>query len=526
FVIGQNVVDGVNPVTLRDSQTGEVMSQLSGHNHAVESAAFSPDGAWIATAGRYHDVLLHSSDGKFHARFTSDSRNESLVFSADSKFLYVIKRNPEGDPIGQVLVKCSVPDLRIVQQLEVGISPLVCALSSDGRWLVTADNNGWVRLSSSGEIPPLRGEKLRGRVRCIAMNSNGSLLAAGCDNGLLYLWNFRDGSQLPKPLVLDSGQAMVTGVKFVSDAAIATTSRDGSVRIWNLDDALSPYVEFSPEADFLKSGPEDPNCIHARSSAGNIEEIDLDTLTSKRLADVPTDYHHCFTKTSDNSLFVAGSDNGIVAFEPWPQQEVYRIPYPKKSQACSWLELVDDDSRLLALYQDRLHCHRSSDGELLREFLIPEEGTERLAVSPNERYFIVLSRSILRCLELKSFRLLKQLPAQSSEYACVRFSPDGEQIAVGYQDGTVKLLQANSLSIMHVLPGHREGVNDMRFLDQHTLATSSSDLRFWDIDSGRELGKLELEASIYHMHYSPSRQTLYLTRRHQPMLMLSGQQDR
>lgn len=94
-VVGQIVVDGINPVALRDVETGSVLQQLTGHEYSVQSAAFSPQGHLIATAGRYQDVLIHSLDGTLLHRLTTGSRNESLAFSSDGPYLLAVIRLPD-----------------------------------------------------------------------------------------------------------------------------------------------------------------------------------------------------------------------------------------------------------------------------------------------------------------------------------------------------------------------------------------------------------------------------------------------
>ncbi|MFP4555851.1 MAG: hypothetical protein ACLFNU_03175 [Bacteroidales bacterium] len=100
----------------------------------------------------------------------------------------------------------------------------------------------------------------------IGYNPKRNILAGGFGNnqGAVYLWNYQTGSLLS---VLRGHKAKITGVAFSSQGNLmATSSYDGTVRLWNLDDLnILPVVfddheswvtaiDFSRDGSYVISG--------------------------------------------------------------------------------------------------------------------------------------------------------------------------------------------------------------------------------------------------------------------------------
>jgi WD40 repeat protein len=234
-----------------------------------------------------------------------------------------------------------------------------------------------------------------------------------------------------------------------------------------------------------------------------------------------------FAVTDDQSRWLVEGDDSIVIFDGATFEELRRLPFPAGRSACAWLELIDNDRRVLALFQDRLCSYRLTDGKLLHESSIEDEGAERICLSPDESSIMVVSQNYVRWFTPEDLRLQHESKVDFSLFTFAKYSESGKWIAVGRQDGTIELLEASTRRRGHLLHGHREGVDDCIFISQdRVIASVSSDdsLRFWDVASGRELGKLDLGESLsgYRLHFSDRQQSLYLLQPDAPIRQFSG----
>ncbi|KAK3952208.1 hypothetical protein QBC32DRAFT_324617 [Pseudoneurospora amorphoporcata] len=113
---------------------------------------------------------------------------------------------------------------------------------------------------------------------------------------------------------------------------------------------------------------------------------------------------------------------------------------------------------------------------------------------------------------LASGSCLQTLKGHSDYVRSIAFSPDGQRLASGSDDRTIKIWDAASGSCLQTLEGHSSYVYSVAFSpDGQRLASGSNDktIKIWDLASGNCLQTLEGHSgSVYSVAFSPDGQRL------------------
>jgi WD40 repeat protein len=190
---------------------------LNGHTQGVNDIAYSPDGKWLASAGKDNLVKLwDTATGALMGDITAHTDNVAAV-----------------------------------------------AFNPDGTWLASsgASDDATIRLwlPASGELlRVLTGHTQT--VYTIAFSPDGKLLASGGKDGLVIVWRVADGASIHR---LSGHRLAVQGVAFSPDGAyLASVSADATLQFWDVvtGESLARFetggeglntVAYHPQGDFI-----------------------------------------------------------------------------------------------------------------------------------------------------------------------------------------------------------------------------------------------------------------------------------
>jgi WD40 repeat protein len=224
--------------TLRDPQiggSGAYGPDGAAHRDMVESLAFSPDGAVLAS-GSFGEVKLWHRPAPT-TRFALATPAATLVVpSPDGRLLALAT---EGAPL-RLIDATSGKELRLIA---TSTSPArAVAFSPHGKLLAVASGDRGLRISATADGSLVAQTVLACDTAAIAwIGDGGNQLATGGDDGIVRIYTIPSVSApWPAPRELKGHAAAVTALATLPGGAqLLSASADGSIRHWTLSDGQS-----------------------------------------------------------------------------------------------------------------------------------------------------------------------------------------------------------------------------------------------------------------------------------------------
>ncbi|MFI5455459.1 MAG: WD40 repeat domain-containing protein [Isosphaerales bacterium] len=168
------------------------------------------------------------------------------------------------------------------------------------------------------------------------------------------------------------------------------------------------------------------------------------------------------------------------------------------------------ESQLVILHADGCLTHWDGDRSSEREMRSSTTDTpnSQLAISP-DKITLALNENADSVIVLSTGEIGRTLArvANAPTASALAFSPDGRELAIGCQNGVIRLVNKATGKDRRTLVGHHTGAVAFAFApDGLTLASAGHDgtARLWDVQTGQELAILERRSgALTALAFSP-----------------------
>jgi WD40 repeat protein len=467
---------GYSGVVLRDAVSGK---QLWARGNCVVSVAFTPDGKAIAIAAGSVSSAIHIHDArnydelqtlKFGRDVDIGGSVQALTFSPDGQTLSIKMDTVDGHVLHLWHRVNSRKSLRVCLPSRTGWgSP---SFSNDGATLALTSGNT-IRLWDAATAKERHTFPFHDGVVEMAISPDGQGLATAEADGSMHLWNAASCAEQARwnamqPLRLDAGCdesrariAYAADGRTVSSYRFAYNRGDACLCRWSaITGRLLRKVDGLADTFLCGITPDCKSAVWVRED-GELGVFDL--ATGRRKAQFRVQVPGRFNQGRLDGVFTPdGRRLAVTGTEDATTRQwdlVTRRALPPLAQQ-------DEDCPTALAY--------SADGRILAGFIqVNEKIGEKWTVE-------------LRLWESATGCCIHRIEYPSETPRTLAFAPHGRRLAVGFTNGTIRLIDALTGKFLGKLEGHRGEIRALRFSpDGATLYSGSGDttVLIWKTDA-------------------------------------------
>ena len=320
------------------------------------------------------------------------------------------------------------------QNIEAGKSPVnAVAFNNDGTILATGSAlDDGVRLwdtTTLKQIQILKPEGIIYGINHIEFSVDGGILAAGCINGTIQLWDVNTSEHI----ITFTGYESVRSISFSPDLrSIATVGNNSTVHIWNIFTGETEHTitDFQEYYNCFAVSP-DGNTVACNSINGIIHSFDTTTGELQKKVQLHT-YRSVrrIAYSPDGKTFVAADHNSATLFEVDTGREIYRS---KEHQAAGNCVAISPDSSIIAsggTTSNTVGLWDANTGENLHILTRHEGDVTCLAFSPDSSIIASGSRDkTVHLWDTKTGEKMRVITHSKGIITDLAFSPDGKTLA-------------------------------------------------------------------------------------------------
>jgi WD40 repeat protein/serine/threonine protein kinase len=400
----------------------------------IMQLASSAKGEFMALACRNNGArIINLKNGKIVVLPGHQDEVLSVAFSADDRLLATTGRD------GYVRV-WDVESKKYLHQSKFHKGEVArIAFSPDGRWLVSAGEEIHVQETDSYKVVKKLTENFRG-IQSLAFSKNGRLLAAGSEDGLIYIWEVKQFILIAR---ITGHKDSIEWLFFTKDdRSLISAGFDAKVRTWEIvtRKKISEFSIFElPNAQDISA---DEKIVATSYLTDTIKLFDLETGDLIFKFKASDDMVSGVMFSEDNRQLITASHAGRIKF---------------------WDYMLDHKDVGLVGNHDGINSTAfSADGKLIA------------SGSLNGQVII---------WETASGKKLNEMNAGKSGVSSIYFSPLSNDLTIGTEDGHLAVWSSKDNRQLTNSSVHQSGIWGLVYThDGRYLITASLDghIKVWD----------------------------------------------
>ncbi|MFO0979315.1 MAG: serine/threonine-protein kinase [Planctomycetaceae bacterium] len=431
-------------IQLWNTETGEKLKTLKGHESRITSACFSLDGKYILSGSYDHTIKLWNAETGDEIKTLEGHEGavSGVCFSPDGTRI-LSGSSESGDSALKLWDAVSGQELKAFK-VEGSLGDI--CFSPDGKRMLTS--SGCINLWDAATGEKLKSLQSGGKAACFSPDGKFILSA---DYSHMTLWDVVTGEEIRRQEFLeDSGNTVFC---------------------------------FSPDGTRILSADHSHMTLWDAATGEELISREMSRLQGTRV----------FFSPDGTRAMYAARDGTLRSWDAATSGAVQKVKHAPQFVS---LPVFGPNGEHLAVFCERWNSFRVWDMlnfNEYHEFRGHSDAITTVAFSSDSLQIASGSRDkTIRIWDVESGKVQKVLTGHADEVSSLVWFADKDRLASGSKDHSLRLWNAQSGEVLNVLKGHTDAVVCVVVQNEHTLISSAADktIRLWNVLDGTERLKI------------------------------------